>query len=552
MSDFSRSQDFRENFEKNFSYIKGFMRNVTRFASRPALSEPATGRKWTYRELNLDVNRLCSALHEDGVSNGDVVMYMLRNCPEFVFCYLAPQKLGAVNCPINFRQAAGETALNIEDSAPKVFIYDSKFTELALHALELSEHKPERIICVDTTGIGSVPEGHVLYSDYTRYMYDGEPATDAECDIYEESTRFYTSGTTNRPKGVPIFSLGEVLSAHDVIMHFPLSPIDRTLNMTPWFHRGGLHSGGPCPTLYVGGEVIALLEFSPETVLKLTEEHKITFLIGAPATLTYLAKAQDRINADLSSLKGIVTMGSPLDKATCLYFQKTLTPNIFNGYGTTETFWNSFLRPYELPDHAGSCGRSCTDDDVRVVKVYPDHRAEPDELVAQDNTEIGEVIIFSPSKSGYLYHNNPEMTTKKFYKGYLYTGDMGTWDEEAYVTISGRKDDMIISASENIYPAQLEGVLNEHPKVSESCVVGVADPIRGQAVAAYIVASDDSLTIREISNYMKKHEMVSPYKRPKYYCICQSLPHTASGKLRHCELRAQADSDLAKGILIRS
>ena len=113
-------------------------------------------------------------------------------------------------------------------------------------------------------------------------------------------------------------------------------------------------------------------------------------------------------------------MGSPLERSACIRYQKVLTPNIYNGYGTTETFWNTFLRPFDLPENAGTAGASCVDDDVRVVKVYEDRKAEPDDLVATDGTEVGEVIICSPAKSPYIYHDKPEETEKKYYKGFIY------------------------------------------------------------------------------------------------------------------------------------
>ena len=136
-------------------------------------------------------------------------------------------------------------------------------------------------------------------------------------------------------------------------------------------------------------------------------------------------------------------MGSPLEKNACIRFQKLLSPNIFNGYGTTETFWNSFLRPYDLPEMAGTAGRSCTDDEVRLVHVYDDRRAEPEDVVPTDGKTTGEIIIFSPFKSALSYLDNPELTAEKYYKGWLYTHDLGTWDEQQFVTVSGRKDDMM-------------------------------------------------------------------------------------------------------------
>ena len=406
---------FRDTFETRFTYLNGFMRNVSRFKTRPAMTDPLSGRRWTYEELNIEANRLAHALRASGVGKNDVVMFTLLNSPEFVFCYLAAHKVGAIACPVNYRQGAGEIALVIDDSCPKAFLYDAEFGELSAGALNMCQHKPGTVVMVDYKGGAQVPKGHILYKDYVSGQSEDDPPVDFHPHIYDETTRLYTSGTTSRPKGVPVNNVNEVLSAHDVMMHFPLGPTDRTMNMTPWFHRGGIHSGGPCPTLYAGGEVVILRDFSPKRCLEYAEKYKISFLIGVPTIIAMLARAQERAHADLSALRGIVTMGAPFEKAACERYLQLLTPNIFNGYGTTETFWNTFLRPFDLPDMAGSAGRSCTDDDVRLVALHEDGtHAEPDEMVPRDGMTAGEIIISSPAKSAFCYFNNPEMTAQKF------------------------------------------------------------------------------------------------------------------------------------------
>lgn len=542
-----RKEIFKNNFESSFTWIEGFMRNVRRYGDQTALSCPPGGLKYSYRELNSEVNRLACALQDKGVRKGDVVMYMLHNSVQFVLCYIAPQKLGAVNCPVNYYLSAGELALNIEDSRPKVFVYESNFADTVEAALRLSSFRPEVILA---TG-GSAPEGHTDFNDFLSRGSDREPVPDEPLNIYDECTRLYTSGTTSRPKGVPLYSINEVLSAHDVIMHFPMTHGDKTMNMTPWFHRGGLHSGGPCPTLYVGGEVVVMREFNAGLTLQYTQDYGINFLIGVPAVLNLLCRVQEQSGADLSSLKGIVTMGAPLDKESCIRFMQVLTPKIFNGYGTTETFWNTFLRPADLPEHAGSCGRACTDDDVRVVKVHPDRFAEPDETVKKDNAEIGEVIIASPAKSGMHYMGNDELTGQRFHNGFFYTGDLAVWDKDSYVTIVTRKDDMIVSSGENIYPAQVENVLMEHPDVAEACVVGLPDKLRDQVTVAYVVSKNSSLTVKDLVHFVNNHQMLAAYKRPKFYRICDSLPHTPTGKLQRAVVREQALQDFAMGLLHR-
>ncbi|WP_258171148.1 class I adenylate-forming enzyme family protein [Paenibacillus sp. R14(2021)] len=542
---------FKETFEHEFTYIHGFLRNVHRFAHRPALTCPLRGRTWTYEQLNEEVNRLAHALLEDDVEKNEVVMYQLLNSAEFVFAYLAPQKIGAINCPINFRLSPGETAAIIDDSKPAVFIYDAENRETAEQALAMASHKPRRIVMADLTGENKAPEGHTAYADYIWNRPEGEPVTGRIRHIYDETTRLYTSGTTGRPKGVPLNNINDVLSAHDVAMHFPLSPMDKTMNMSPWFHRGGLHSGGPTPTLYMGGEIVILRYFNPKTVLEYTEKYALTFLIGAPPMLKMLYDAQKKQPVDLSGLKGIVTMGAPLEREDAIKFQEGLTPNIFNGYGTSEAFWNTFLRPYDLPGMAGTAGRACTDDEVAVVKVYPGRRAEPGDLVAKDGSEVGEIIVRAPAKTTYSYINNAEESEKVFYKGWIYIGDMGTWDADEFVTVVGRKNDMIVSSGENIHPVQIEEVLNLHPGVKESLVVGVPDELRGEVVVAYIVKSAETLTAKELNKYCSEHPMLATYKKPRYYRFIDSLPYTATGKKRHFIVKEMAASDQKQGLFER-
>ena len=541
---------FKKSFEAEYTWLSGFMRNVQRFCNRQALFDPATDSSWSYGELNSEANRLANAMLESGIIKGDVVMIQLQNCPEFVFAYLACHKIGAVACPINFRLSSGETAQTINDSKPHILIYESANKKAIAEALGDAMHKPHNVL---TVGSGETPiTGAVTYEDFVKYAKDNEPVFNWTLSIYDETSRLYTSGTTGRPKGACLTSINEVLSAHDVMIHFPLSSEDKTMNTTPWFHRGGLHSGGLTPTLYAGGCVVILRKFDAVTALKYVENYKVTFMIGVPNVLTMLTIEQEKNDFDLSSLHGIVTMGSPLERAACIQYQKVLTPRIFNGYGTTESFWNTFLRPGDLPAMAGTAGSSCTDDDVRVVKVYDDKKADPDDLVAKDSTEVGEIIIKSHAKSAYFYYNNEDETDRKFSNGFLYTNDLGTWDKNHFISVVGRKDDMIISGGENIYPTQIEEVLNTNPKVADCIVTAVPDRVRGEVVTAYIVKADDSLTVDELEEFCKNSHMIANYKRPRYYRFVSEVPMNATGKKLHYKIKDMAKEDLLNGLLIRA
>lgn len=539
---------FREVFEGSFTYANGFARNTHRFADRPALRDPDTGRSWTYAELGNAVDRVGGWLVRHGAGPGSVVMVELFNGPEFAIAYLACHRIGAVFSPTNFRLAPGEVAFIIEDSAPVVLLHDAARTAEIVQALETSDHRPAHVVTVGGE--------HDRFAD----LLAAAPVTAEELasaeprNTYAETTRLYTSGTTGRPKPVLLPSLVEVLSAHDVIMHFPLSPFDKTLNMSPLFHRGGLYSGGPNPVFYVGAELTTLRHFDPDRVLDLVESERLTFLIGAPPNLVGLANAQEARPRDLSSLHGIVTMGAPLDRAAALRYQELLSPRIFNGYGTTETFWNTFLRPEDFPDGAGSTGRASTDDDVAVVRVHEDRLADPSDTVAKDGSEIGEFVVRTV-KSGYSYRN-PGLEAEKFANGWFYPGDLATWDEHERITIVGRKDDMIISGGENVHPVQVEAALQEHPGVADSIVVGVPDEQWGEVVTAFVVRApgrlpeDDAEAAAVLEDWTAGHPGLARYKRPRRYRFVTELPYNATGKKVHYLAKAKAEQDQAAGRLI--
>ena len=248
MSRTYRDEMFIQTFEHEYTWLNGFLRNVRRYGDKVAVIDPITDRTWSYRQLNAEANRLAHALRGDGVGKDDVVMTALMNCPEFAVSYIGPRKVGAILNLANFNLSPYELSLLIEFNQPKVFMYSADIADKAVEALQMAEHRPERAIMADNLKGIALPEGHVSYEDYIAGQSEDDPVMDFRPHIYDEVLRLGTSGTTALPKSVPINDINEVLSAHDIIMHYPLCVKDVCLNTTPWFHRGGCHVGGPCPS----------------------------------------------------------------------------------------------------------------------------------------------------------------------------------------------------------------------------------------------------------------------------------------------------------------
>ena len=539
--------EFRRVFEGTFTWAAGFARNVHRYAGRTAMVDGGDGRRWTYAELGDAAGALVAGLARRGVGFRDVVAPQLTNRPEFAFLYIAAQGLRAVSSPMNFRLAPAETGHILATARPSVFVYEGSASRDVRAALALAGSTPRILVSVgeDPDPIpGSIPFADLL----------GEPQpfrAPADASVWDETSRLYTSGTTGLPKAVPLTSLNEVLTAHDVIMQVPLAPGDTTMNMSPWFHRGGNYCAGPNTAFYVGATVVTLPAFDADAVLDAVEREHLTHVIGAPTNLERLADAQEAHERDLSSLKGVVTMGAPLERAAALRYQRVLTPRIANGYGTTEAFWNTYLRPEDLPGAAGAAGRACVDDDVLVVAVHGDAPADPAEPVAKDGATIGEVIMRSV-KSGYAYLGNPEEQAAKFRDGWVRPGDLATWDEDEIVTVVGRKDDMVISGGENVHPVQVEEVLAGHADVADVIVTGLPDREWGQLIVAYVRPrpgrlGDPQAAADELDRFCRESVSLARYKRPRRYAFVDELPYTATGKKQHFVLREAAPADAAAG-----
>ncbi|MBR4104392.1 MAG: acyl--CoA ligase, partial [Thermoguttaceae bacterium] len=220
------SSPIRRQFEAEFDFLNVFERNARRFANKPALSDPPTGRVWTYAELNAEANRLANAFYADGVRKGDVVSVGLYNGAEFVFAYIASQKIGAIFNPLNYNWSPNEIAYAFDDSRPKIFVFDAEMESVVAKALQTAAFPPSKTVRVGVPE--SVQIECVAFDDYVAPLGCDAPSKPEGVSIFDEIARLYTSGTTGRSKGVPINRMNEVMSAHEVAMRYPIFSDDVT------------------------------------------------------------------------------------------------------------------------------------------------------------------------------------------------------------------------------------------------------------------------------------------------------------------------------------
>ena len=422
-------------FEEDFTFICGFMRNVHKYGDKTAVIDPYNGTEVTYKDLNLHVNMLSNALFDRQVEIGDVVLYQFPNSVEFLYCYLAPQKIGAVNSPVDFRFSAEQTAQCLDISKPKVYIYDSSIVGTARKALALADWTPEYVVM---SGEGNLPHGHIRYEDFIKDSPKYNPRIEYCIWVYDESTRLYETDVTGTLAGIQLFSLNEVLSAHDVLMKFPMNPSDISMTLIPWTYRHSLHAGGPTSTLYSGGTVMIVRDFDSASVMDWINQYQVSYLTGMSSDVIALTDYSILSSVSAPSLKGVMMVGALIDPVDQQKVRGHLCPLVINGFGTSESFWNIFSSSCDSCESPGFVGNSCVDDDVRVARLTPDEHIDPMLLAARDNKEIGEIIVRS-SKTSYKYIGNENADNLCYHDGWLHTGYLATWDKNRRITIVGNQ-----------------------------------------------------------------------------------------------------------------
>jgi fatty-acyl-CoA synthase len=461
-------------------------------------------RAYTYRDVHERALRAAGALAAHGVRRGDRVAYLGPNHPAYLEIMFGAALLGAVFVPLNTRLAAPELDFILADSGAGVLVRAPQQAAVA--------------------GQLDPPATKLAIGDW-----DDSPAweTDEPVDPGDTAMILYTSGTTGRPKGVMLTHANLAWNTVNLLLDVDVTSTEVTLVSAPMFHVAALNQT-VLPTFCKGGTLVLVSAFDPAGTLTLIERHRVTYLFGVPAMFSAIARAPGWAAADLSSVRSLICGGAPVpEPLIAIYQERGLT--FMQGYGLTEAAPGVlFLRADQSEAKAGSAGTPAFFTDVRLVSPVDGGDARPG--------EPGEVLTQGPNvMSGYW--GRPDDTAAVLDPdGWLRTGDVAVTDPDGYLYIRDRVKDMIISGGENIYPAEVESVLFEHPDVAECAVYGVPDERWGEVGRAVVVPRDGA-TPDPAALLAFLDGRIARYKIPRSVVFAAELPRTASGKVLKSALR---------------
>lgn len=484
---------------------------ATHAAARPqalACVELADGRRWTYAELDRDVGRCAGLLAERyGLASGARVAFLGRNSVDQLIVQLACARAGLVFQPLNWRLAAAELAVLIEDASPRLLIHAAEFATVA----EELAVAPEGLAVLELLAL----QGAIAAS---------APLPPGLIDSDVPATLLYTSGTTGRPKGVIVTEGNALATAINFGLMNKVGADSVFLCDTPLFHVVGLFA--VCRTALTFG---ATLLMSPGFDAALTLERLrdeglgVTHYMCVPAMAQMLRQAPGYRPNDLSRLKMFGTGGAPHPTAQILRWAQEGVA-VADGYGMSEC-GTVLGMPNGDPDvvraKAGSAGLPGLLTEVRLVG------ADGRDVV---DGEVGEIWVRGPNVSP-GYWNNSEATAASRTDGWFRSGDAGRRDSDGFIFLVDRIKDMYISGGENVYPGEVEAALVERPEIAEAAVIGVADERWGEVGWAYVTAAPGA-AIKDVSVLEFCRGRLAGYKVPKRVIVLDSLPRNAAGKLQ--------------------
>jgi fatty-acyl-CoA synthase len=495
-----------------------------------AVAWTAPDHDWTFGEVDALTNRLGQALAALGIGRGDRVACLTRHQPECAMLALAAQKLGAVCMPVNWRLAAPEVRYIVDDGQARFLMVDAEFAPMAA-SLGLASLRAT-VATRPADGLAIEP-----LQDWVAAHPDRDPGF--EPGPRDIALQLYSSGTTGLPKGVELSHRAMAHSHIDgVSQEWAYDPrVHVNLNVLPAFHIAG--AGVALMTHAFGGRSVTMPDFDPAKALEAIERERVTHAFLVPAMIQFMLQVPGAERRDLSSLRMISYGASPIADRVLVEAMRVFRCGFLQVYGLTETC--GAVTALRAGDHATdgpkaallrSAGRPMADVEVRVVR--------PGTGEDCDDGEVGELWIRSP-KNMAGYWRRPQATDEAFEPDprgeppWFRSGDAG-YRRDGYLFLHDRLKDMIVSGGENIYPAEVENALMQHPAVADGAVIGVPDETWGEAVKAVVVRKPGaSATEREIVEFVRAR--IAHYKSPKSVDFVDAIPRNPSGKILKRVLR---------------
>jgi fatty-acyl-CoA synthase len=448
-----------------------------------------------------------------GVERGDVVAYLGRNHPDLLALLFACARCGALVVPLNWRHVTPEHARVLSDCTPRAVLVDETFTP---RAQTLRDDFPDMVWAT----LGKAPAGCIAWDEI-----DGAPpASPDTADLEDPVLICYTSGSTGAPKGVVLTQNALLWNALNSTHMHDLTSADRVLTTLPLFHVGGLNIL-TLPALRSGASVYLHEQFDPAAAIEAIERERITLTVLVPAQLTAMMELPHWRDADFTSLR-MITTGSTIISVSFVRRVNSRGLRVVQVYGSTETCpIAAYVRAENADRKAGAAGLPALHCEVRVV--------DDDDNDVPSGRD-GEIVVRGPNVSR-GYWRAPKATAEAYRGGWYHSNDIGHFDAEGYLHVVSRKTDMIISGSENIYPAEIENVLLECSAIVEACIVGRPDERWGEAAVAFIVLQPGA-QMGEAEVRALLEGRIARFKHPREIRFTDALPRTALGKVMRAEL----------------
>lgn len=481
-----------------------------------------------FRQYNERVNSIIHALHDKGITKGDVIGILSWNCLEYADILGAAMKGGFIASPFNPRLQASELEYLVNYSEAKVLFFGPEMVD-QVKSLQDKFPQVELFITLEEAA-----DGMTYHRDLLEAYPKGEPEVDVSPD--DPMIIIYTSGTTGLPRGALYSHRRKLEDSRVFAGELGLTPGRRELMAIPLFHIAGVSYlmaffYGHCTSI-----IFPERAFDPASMLQLIEAEKVTDIHIVPTNLVSMLSLDDFETYDLSRLQLIWYAGSPMPVEVLKRGMERFGPVFIQAYGQSESgplVSTLSQKAHQVLDKSpeaqkvlASCGKPVPGVQVRIVNPLGEDVSQGD---------IGEILIKSRSLMQ-EYWQRPEKTLETIVDGWLYTGDMGYFDEEGNVYLADRKKDMIISGGENIYPREVEEVLYQHPAVLEAAVIGVPDDYWVERVHAVVVfRTSESVSEEDLKAFCKQH--LASYKSPKSFDFVDSLPKSPQGKVLKRDLR---------------